>query len=162
MLRTLSLMSSEAANNCKERADASTQALSAYYQQPIASQHNLIEALDVLLTLTDRSQKLVHAEQQKKFLEFSNKPSLALYTGCPDQFMPDQTKNQRLLPFLPPQGQESIQIHPGAEESQSSEQETKETQSRLKGPLGDSAPLQGLQILVILSKIWMLLKGKQD
>ena len=34
MLRTLSLMSSEEANNCKERADASTQALRAYYQNP--------------------------------------------------------------------------------------------------------------------------------
>ena len=80
MLRTLSLMSSEEANNCKERADASTQALRAYYQQPMASQYNLNDALDALVTLTDRSQKLVHAEQQKKFLEFSNKPSLALYT----------------------------------------------------------------------------------
>ena len=90
-------MSSEEANNCKERADASTQALREYYQQPTASQYNLNEALDALVTLTDTSQKQVHAEQQKKFLEFSNKPSLALYTGCPDQI-----KNQRLQPFLPP------------------------------------------------------------
>ena len=69
MLRLLSLMSSEEANNCKDRADASTQALRAYYQQPAASQYNLNEASDALVTLTDRSQKLVHAEQQKKFLE---------------------------------------------------------------------------------------------
>ena len=41
MLKTLSLMSSEEANNCKERADASTQALRAYYQQSAASQYNL-------------------------------------------------------------------------------------------------------------------------
>ena len=102
ILRTLSLMSSEEANNCKERADASTEALRAYYQQPAAFQYNLNEALDALVSLTDRSQKLVHAEQQKKFLEFSNKPSLALYTGCPEQFVPDQIKNQRLQPFLPP------------------------------------------------------------
>ena len=103
MLRTLSLISSEEANNCKERADASTQALRAYYYQlSVASQYNLNEALDALVTLTDRSQKLVHAEQQKKFLELSQKPSMALYTGCPDQFIPDQIKNQRLQPFLPP------------------------------------------------------------
>ena len=102
MLRTLSLMSSEEAKNCKERADSSTQALRAYYQQPVASHYNLNEALDALNTLTDRSQKLVHAEQQKKFLEFSNKPSMAFYIGCPDQFIPDQIKNQRLQPFLPP------------------------------------------------------------
>ena len=102
MLRTLSLMSSEEANNCKERADASTQALRAYYQQSAASEYNLNEALDALVILTDRSQKLVHAEQQKKFLELSQKPSMALYTGCPDQFISDQIKNQRLQPFLPP------------------------------------------------------------
>ena len=97
-------MSSEEANNCKEIADASMQALRAYYQQPAASQYNLNEALDAFVTLTDRSQKLVHTEQQKKFLEFSNKPSMALYIGCPDQFIPDQINNQRLQPFLPPPG----------------------------------------------------------
>ena len=73
MLNTLSLMSSVEANNCKERADASTQAPRAYYQQSAAFQYNLDEALDALVTLTDRSQKLVHAEQQKKFLELSQK-----------------------------------------------------------------------------------------
>ena len=103
MLTTLSLMSSEEANNCKQRADASTQALRAYYQQPTTSQYNMNEALDALVTLTDRSQKLVHAEQQKKFLEFSNKPSMALYTGCPDQFILDQIKNQTSL-FCHPSG----------------------------------------------------------
>ena len=58
-------MSSEEANNCKERANASTQALRAYYQQLVASQYNLNEALNALVTLTDSSQKLVHAEQEK-------------------------------------------------------------------------------------------------
>ena len=102
MLKTLNLMSSEEANNCKERADAATQALKAYYQQPAASQYNLDEALNALVTLTERSQKLVHAEQQKKFLELSQKPSLALYGGCPEQFIPDHIKNQRLQPFQLP------------------------------------------------------------
>ena len=46
MLKTLSLMSSKEANNCKERADAARQALKAYYQQPVASQYNLDEALN--------------------------------------------------------------------------------------------------------------------
>ena len=135
MLITLSLMSSEEANNLKDRVDASTHALRAYYQQLVASQYNLNKALDALVTLTDRLQKLVHAEQQKKFLELNNKPSLALYTGCPEQFVPDQIKNQRLQPFLPPPGTGVNPDPPRGEENQSSEQETKETQSGLKGPL---------------------------
>ena len=102
MLKTLSLMSSDEAKNCKERADAATQALKAHYQQPAASQYNLDEALNALVTLTERSQKLVHAEQQKKFLELNHKPSLALYSGCPENFMPEHIKNQRLQPFQPP------------------------------------------------------------
>ena len=80
------------------------------------------------------SQKLVHAEQQKKFLELSNKPSVALYTGCPDQFIPDQIKNQRLQPFLPP-GTGVNPDPPRGEEDKLSKQETKETQSGLKGTL---------------------------
>ena len=102
MLKTLSLMSSDEAKNCKERADVLTQALKAYYQQLAASQYNLDEALNALVTLTERSQKLVHAEQQKKFLELSHKPSLALYSRCPENFMPEHIKNQRLQPFQPP------------------------------------------------------------
>ena len=39
-----------------------TQALRAHYQQSVASQYNLNEELDALVTLTDTSQKLVHAE----------------------------------------------------------------------------------------------------
>ena len=54
MLKTLSLVSSEEADNCKERADAVTQAIKAYYQQPGASKYNLDEALNALLTLTER------------------------------------------------------------------------------------------------------------
>ena len=112
MLKTLSLMNSEEANQCKERADASTQALKAYYKQPGATQYNLNEALDALVTLTDRSQKLVHAEQQKKFLELSHKPSLALYMDCPEQLVSDKIKNQRLQPFLPPPGKGVNPAHP--------------------------------------------------
>ena len=63
MLKTLNVMSSEEANHSKDRVDVSTQALRAYYQLPRATQYNLNEALDVLVTLTDRSQKIVHAEQ---------------------------------------------------------------------------------------------------
>ena len=114
MLKTLSLMSSEEANNCKERADAATQAIKAYYQQPGASNYNLDEALNALLTLTERSQKIVHAEQQKKFLELSHKPTLALYSGCPDSFLPENIKNQRLQPFqLPPRGRSQSRPTPG-------------------------------------------------
>ena len=50
ILKTLSLMSSEEANQCNERKDALTQALKAYYKQPRATQYNLNEALDALLT----------------------------------------------------------------------------------------------------------------
>ena len=82
-------------------SEANTQALRTYYQQE-ASSYNLNEAVDALVTLTDRSQKTVHSEQQKRFLELSNKPTLALYMGFPDQLIPAEIKNQRLQPFLPP------------------------------------------------------------
>ena len=96
-------MSSEEANNCKERSNALTQAPRAYYQQSVASHYNLNEALDALVTLNDRSQETCTCRAtQKKFLELSQKPSMALYTGCPEQFIRDQIKNQRLQPFLPP------------------------------------------------------------
>ena len=114
--------------------DASTQALRAYYQQCVATQYNLNDALDALATLTDRSQKVVHAEQQK-FLELSNKPSLVLYIGYPEQFVPHEIKNQRLQPFLPPPGKGVNPDPPRGEENQSLEQETKETKSGLKGSL---------------------------
>ena len=169
---------------------------------------------------------------RRSFVELSNKPSLALYMGCPEQFVPDQIKNQRLQPFLPPPGKGVNPDPPRGEENQSSEQDTKETQSGHKGPLtreGQStnsknqedlgtieslktfsksyailkivcqlclinlmmyiismalfiylvtqwpsqklvwsqkgwvfAPLQGLQTLVILSRIWLFSKEKQD
>ena len=118
MLKTLSLMSSDEAKNCKERADAVTQALKAYYQQPGASKYNLDEALNALVTLANRSQKLVHAEQQKKFLEPSHKPTLALYNGCPENFMPENIKNQRLQPFQLPPGRGVNQDPPQGGNSQ--------------------------------------------
>ena len=95
-------MSTQEANECKTRVDASTQALRTYYQQEGASLYNLNEALDALVTLTDISKKTVHSEQQKRFLELSNKPILALYMGFPDQLIPAEIENQRLQPFLPP------------------------------------------------------------
>ena len=65
MLITLSRMSNHEADVHKNHADASTQALRTYYQQVGAAKYNLNEALDALVTLTDRSQKSAHAEQQK-------------------------------------------------------------------------------------------------
>ena len=53
MLTAFSTMSTNEANECKNRADASTQALKAYYQQPGTSEFNFNEALDALVTLTD-------------------------------------------------------------------------------------------------------------
>ena len=105
MLKTLSLMSSEEPSQCEERVDALTLALKAYYKQPGATQYNLNEALDALVTLTDRSQTLIHAEQQKKFLELKPcKLSLALHMDCPEHLVPYEIRNQRLQPFLPPPG----------------------------------------------------------
>ena len=63
MLNTLSTLSTHEANECKNRDDASTQTLKAYYQQPGALDFNFNEALDALVTLTDQSQKTVHTEQ---------------------------------------------------------------------------------------------------
>ena len=68
------------------------------------AQYNLNETLDALITLTDRYQKTVHSEQPMKFLELSNKPTLALYMGFPEQLVPSEVRNQRLQPFLPPPG----------------------------------------------------------
>ena len=102
VLTTLSVMVTEEADECKNRAYASMQALKAYYQQLGESQYNFNEALDALVTLTGGSQKTVHAKQQNIFLELSNKPTLALYMGFPDQLLPSEIKNQRLQPFMPP------------------------------------------------------------
>ena len=102
MLNTLSIMSTHEANECKTHTDTSTQALRTYYQQEGVAQNNLNEAHDALVTLTERSQKTVHSKQQKRFLELSNKPTLALYMGFPDQLIPYDIKNQRLQPFLLP------------------------------------------------------------
>ena len=113
MLSILSQMSTQEAHECKIWADASIQTLKTYYQQPGAAQYNFNEALDALVTLTDRSQKTVHSEQQKKFLELINKPIIALYMGFPEEFLPSEIKNQRLQPFCLPWGKEPIQAHPG-------------------------------------------------
>ena len=105
ILNTLSTMSNHEADECKGRADASTQALRTYYQQAGASHgFNLNEALDALVTLTDRSQRTVHSEQQKKFTELSNRPTVPLYMGLADHLIPSDVKNQRLQPFMPPPG----------------------------------------------------------
>ena len=104
ILNTLSTMSNHEADEFKGRADALTQALRTYYQQARASQNNLNEALDALVTLTDRSQRTVHSEQQKKFTELSNRLTLALYMGFADHLIPSDVKNQRLQPFMPPPG----------------------------------------------------------
>ena len=47
------------------------QAVKAYYQKLGSVQYNFNEALDALVTLTDRSQKTVHSKHQKKFLVVS-------------------------------------------------------------------------------------------
>ena len=141
MLSTLSAMSTQEATECKTHMDASTQALRTYYQQEGASSYNLNEALDALVTLTDRSQKTVHAEQQKRFLELSNRPTIALYMGFPEQLIPAEIKNQRLQPFLPPQGKESIQTHPGGSKKSKDKlsDNKKETQSGLQGTLNEES-----------------------
>ena len=114
MLSTLSQMSTQEADECKNQADGFMQALKGYYQQSEAAQYNFNEALDPLVTLTNRFQKTVHSEQQKKFLELSNKPTLSLYMGFPEQFLPSEIKKNQLTSafFMPPQGKEPIKTHP--------------------------------------------------
>ena len=65
MLTTLSTVSTHEANQCKNRADTSTQALRAYYQQPGPSQFNFNEALDALVALTDQLQKMFLQSNKK-------------------------------------------------------------------------------------------------
>ena len=118
MFNTLSIKSSQEANECKTHMDASTQALRTYYQQEGASSYNLNDTLDAIVTLTDRSQKTVHSEQQKRFLELSNKPTLALYMGFPDQLTPAEIKNQRLQPFCPPRERSQSRPTQGGQRNQ--------------------------------------------
>ena len=97
------------------------------------------------MTLTDRWQKTVHSEQQKKFLELSDKPTLALYMGFPDQLVPTEIKTQRLPTFYAtPQGKEPIQTHPGGSRVKFQTKKVK-TQSGLKGPLPQDGELPMLK-----------------
>ena len=50
-------------------------------------------------------------EQQKKLLELSNRPTLALYMGIPDQLIPVEIKSKKLQPFMPPPWERS-QLRP--------------------------------------------------
>ena len=135
MLPTLSQMSTQEADECKNRADTSRQALKAYYQQPWAAQYNFNEALDALVTLADRSQKTVHSEQQKKFLELSNKPTLALYMGFPEQLLPSEIKKPETPTFYAtPRERSHSRPTQGGQESIFQTQKVK-TQSGLKGLL---------------------------
>ena len=112
MLNTLSRMSNYEADECKHRADASTQVLRTYYQQAGASQFKLNEALDALVTLTDRSQRTVHSEKQKKFTELSNRPTLALYMGFSDQLIPSDVKIRGFSLLCHPPGSRANQGPP--------------------------------------------------
>ena len=49
-------------------ADVATHTLRAYYLQPVVSGYNLDEALDALVILTRREERLVYTEKQKKLL----------------------------------------------------------------------------------------------
>ena len=152
MLNTLSRMSNYEADECKNQADASIQALRTYYQQVGASQFNLNEALDTLVTLTDRSQRTVHSEKQKKFPELSNRPTLALYMGFSDQLIPSDVKNQRLQPFMPPPESGANQGPPqGSKEPEKQFSITqKETQSELQGTPQQEGNLNALKMKKIL------------
>ena len=82
----------------------------------------------------------VHAEQQKRFLELSNRPTLALYMGFPEQLIPAEIKNQRLQPFLPPQGKEYPDPLRGSKKSKDKLSDNKkETQSGLQGTLSEES-----------------------
>ena len=118
MLKTLSLMSSDEAKNCKERADAVTQALKAYYQQPGASKYNLDEALNALVTLANRSQKLVHAEQQKSSWNPVTNLHWHYTMGVLKILCQKNIKNQRLQPFQLPPGRGVNQDPPQGGNSQ--------------------------------------------
>ena len=110
------------------------------------------EALDALVTLTDRSQRTVHSEQQMKFTELSNRPTIALYMGFSDQLIPSDVKNQRLQPLCHLQGADPIKAHPGGPkepEKQLSDTQ-KETQSGLQVPPTTGGDLNALKMKKIL------------
>ena len=58
----------------------------------------------------------------------SNKPTLSLYVGFPDQLIPSDIKNQRLQPFLPPPGKGA---NPGPPRG------SKKSENTFKQPEGD-------------------------
>ena len=65
MLNTLSTMSTHEGNEHKNRVDASTQALKAYYQQSWAPEFNFNEALDALDTNRLITKKLYMQSSKK-------------------------------------------------------------------------------------------------
>ena len=79
--------------------------------------------------------KKVQAKQQKNVLELSNKLTLALYKGFPDQLVPCEIKNQKLQSFMPPPGKGANPGPPRGVKSKFSKQKSKETQSGLKKSL---------------------------
>ena len=134
MLSTLSQMSTQEADGCKNWADTSMQALKAYYQQLRAAQYNFNEALDTLVTLTDKSQKTGPSEQQKKLLELSNKPTLALYMGFPEHFLPSEVKKSETSAFLPPPRKGANPGPPRGSKNQFPNQESEGTNQGSRAP----------------------------
>ena len=82
----------------------------------------------------------IYAEQQKRFLELSNRPTLALYMGFPEQLIPAKIKNQRLQPFYPPPLGKGVNPDPPRASKKSKDKlsnNKKETQSGLQGTLNE-------------------------
>ena len=75
---------------------------------------------------------------------------MALYTGCPNQFIPDQIKNQRLQPYLAPPGSGVNPDPTKGGEDKLSKQEIKETQSGLRAPFPRKGNQQAQKIKKIL------------
>ena len=152
ILNTLATMSNQEADECKGMADALTQALRTYYQQAGVSQFNLNEALDALVTLTDRSQRTVHSEQQKKFTELSNRPTLALYMALQIIWSPAISKTKGFSLLCHPPGSRANPGPPrGAKESKKQLSSTQEeTNSELTVPPNKRGNLNAMKVKKIL------------
>ena len=97
-------MNKAEAEKCKSRAEVETLTLCAYYQKSEASAYNLDEALDTLVTFTERDQITVHLEQQKCYTELSRKPIVVIYTSIPDHPVPKRSKARGYSPLCKPSG----------------------------------------------------------
>ena len=88
-------MSGKEANNHKSQTEAATEALRTLYRQPQAENYNVNQALNALLSLTERSRSLLTDEAYKKLIKLRKFPRIHLYQRVPNNLVPVKIKQER-------------------------------------------------------------------